>query len=189
MDSAPAAGEVRAARAFVGLGANLGEPGRAIAGAIRAIAALPGTRLVAVSSLYRSAPVDAAGPDFLNAVAQISTSLEPLALLRELQAIEQGEGRERPYRNAPRTLDLDLLLYDDLVLAGPVLELPHPRMHSRAFVLRPLAELDPTLRIPGRDALDILLRECSGQRIEVVLSPEALLGESLAEPEFVTARS
>ncbi len=177
-----------AARAFVGLGANLGEPGRAIAGAIRAIAVLPDTHLVAVSSLYRSAPVDALGPDFLNAVAQILTSLEPLALLHALQAIESGQGRERPYRNAPRTLDLDLLLYDDLVLQGPALELPHPRMHSRAFVLRPLSELDPTLRIPGRGALDALLRECAGQRVEAVLSPEALLGESLADAGFAAAK-
>jgi len=178
-----------AARAFVGLGANIGEPRRAITGAIRAIAALPHTCLVAVSSLYRSAPVEAVGPDFLNAVAQIRTSLEPLALLRALQAIEQGEGRERPYRNAPRTLDLDLLLYEDRVLTGPVLELPHPRMHSRAFVLRPLAELDPTLRIPGRATLEVLLRDCAGQRVEAVLPAQALLGESLPDAECVTARS
>ncbi len=185
MDRATTAGT---ARAFVGLGANLGEPRRAISGAIRAIAALPDTRLEALSSLYRSAPVDALGPDFLNAVAQIRTSLEPLALLRALQAIETREGRERPYRNAPRTLDLDLLLYEDRVLSGPVLELPHPRMHSRAFVLRPLAELDPTLPIPGRAPLAVLLRECAGQRVETVLPPEALLGESLAHAECATAR-
>jgi 2-amino-4-hydroxy-6-hydroxymethyldihydropteridine diphosphokinase len=175
MDAAAPTG---AARAFVGLGANLGEPRRTIAGAIRAIAGLPGTLLVAVSSLYRSAPVDAGGPDFLNAVAEIRTSLAPLDLLRALQAIELTEGRLRPYRNAPRTLDLDLLLYDDRVVASAELELPHPRMHCRAFVLRPLAELDPTRRIPGRAPLDELLRECADQRIEAVLAPEALRAES-----------
>ena len=154
------------ARAFVGLGANLGEPRRAIAGAIRAIAALPDTCLVAVSSLYRSAPVDAAGPDFLNAVAQISTSLEPLALLRELQAIEQGEGRERPYRNAPRTLDLDLLLWGDLECRTPTLTLPHPRLHLRGFVLEPLSELAPTLEIPGLGLLSAWRARAAGQAVQ-----------------------
>ena len=189
MDSAPAAGEVRAARAFVGLGANLGEPGRAIAGAIRAIAALPGTRLVAVSSLYRSAPVDAAGPDFLNAVAQFSTSLEPHALLRELQAIEQGQGRERPYRNAPRTLDLDLLLYDDLVLAGPCWSCrTRACIRARSCCVRSPSS---TRRCASRGATPSTSC-CASARASAsrsCASPEALLGESLAEPEFVTARS
>lgn len=170
----------RATRAFVGLGANLGEPTQAIAGALRAIAGIPGTRLVAVSSLYRSAPVDADGPDFMNAVAELATSLAPLALLRALQAIEDAGGRERPFRNAPRTLDLDLLLYDDLVLESPELVLPHPRMHARAFVLRPLAELDASLRIPGRGPLDALLGAVAQQRIEAVMTPSALLDGQLA---------
>lgn len=132
-----------AAQAFVGLGANLGDRGQALAQAVQALARLPGTTLLHVSSLYSSAPVDAGGPDYLNAVAQLQTTLAPLDLLHALQAIELAAGRERPYRNAPRTLDLDVLLYGDLALDTPELTVPHPRMWERAFVLRPLAELAP----------------------------------------------
>lgn len=129
----------------IGLGANLGDRGQALAQALQAIGGLPGTRLVAVSSLYSTAPVDSSGPDYLNAVAAVRTTLQPLALLDALQAIELAAGRERPYRNAPRTLDLDMLLYDDLVLDTPRLTLPHPRLGQRAFVLRPLLEIAPEL--------------------------------------------
>ena len=133
-------------RAYIGLGANLGAdlPATLTQAALR-LAALPGTRVVALSSSWRSAPVDAGGPDFLNAVAALDTALLPLELLDALQAIEQTHGRERPYRNAPRTLDLDLLLYADLVLDAPRLTLPHPRLGERAFVLRPLLEIAPEL--------------------------------------------
>jgi len=130
-------------RAYVGLGANLGEARAALAQAVRAMHQLPGTRVQQVSGLYRSAPVDAAGPDYLNAVACLQTTQAPLALLHALQALELQAGRERPYRNAPRTLDLDLLLYGDLHQQDAELTLPHPRMHERAFVLLPLAELAP----------------------------------------------
>jgi 2-amino-4-hydroxy-6-hydroxymethyldihydropteridine diphosphokinase len=153
-------------RAYVGLGANLGDPHAAIASALAAIEALPDTRLAAVSSLYRSAPLEAAGPDFVNAVACVETDLSPQVLLAALQAIETGHGRARPHRNAPRTLDLDLLLYDALVLDAPGLQLPHPRMHQRAFVLRPLAEIAPDATLPGRAPLAALLRDCAAQRIE-----------------------
>ena len=146
-------------RAWVGLGANLGDARRTLREAVRAIAALPGCRLVQVSSLWRSAPVDATGPDFFNAVAALDTTLAPLELLRALQAMELSHGRERPYRNAPRTLDLDLLLYGDLCQDDPVLTLPHPRAHERAFVLAPLAELAPQLPWPGRDATPARLLE------------------------------
>ena len=132
-----------AASAWVGLGANLGDARGALRDAVRAMGALPGTQVRQVSSLYRSAPVDAGGPDYLNAVAQLQTTLAPLALLHALQAIEQAAGRERPYRNAPRTLDLDLLLYGEERLDGAELTLPHPRIAERAFVLRPLADLAP----------------------------------------------
>ena len=134
--------------AWIGLGANLGDRTAALRTALAALAALPGTRLLRVSSLYRSAPVDAGGPDYLNAVAEIATQLPPHDLLAALQAIEHAAGRERPYRNAPRTLDLDILLYGDLRLDSATLMLPHPRLHERAFVLLPLAELAPERVLP-----------------------------------------
>jgi 2-amino-4-hydroxy-6-hydroxymethyldihydropteridine diphosphokinase len=154
------------ARAWVALGANLGAARRALADALAALAALPGTRLVAVSSLYRSAPVDADGPEFLNAVAALDTTLAPADLLAAMHAIEQAAGRERPYRNAPRLLDLDLLLHGDTLSDSPALTLPHPRMHLRAFALAPLAELAPTLSVPGRGRVDTLLERVAGQPIE-----------------------
>ena len=129
--------------ACVGLGANLGDRRATLASARVALAALPATRLLRFSSLYRSASVGTPGPDYLNAVAVLRTSLPPTVLLAELQRIESAHGRERSYRNAPRTLDLDLLLYDALSMETPALTLPHPRLHERAFVLRPLAEVAP----------------------------------------------
>jgi 2-amino-4-hydroxy-6-hydroxymethyldihydropteridine diphosphokinase len=156
---------------FVGLGANLGDAAGTLRQALRALSELPGTEVTGVSSLYRSAPVDAQGPDFVNAVARLRTALAPLALLQALQAIELRHGRERPYRNAPRTLDLDLLLFGSLQLASPALTLPHPRMHQRAFVLRPLAELSPDLEIPGRGFVADALVCCAGQAVERL--PEA----------------
>lgn len=128
---------------FVGLGANLGDREATLRSALQAMAQLPGTRVERVSPLYGSAPVDAGGPDYLNAVAALATTLTPQALLQALQAIEQSAGRERPYRNAPRTLDLDILWFGDQVIHTPTLTVPHPRMAERAFVLRPLADLVP----------------------------------------------
>jgi 2-amino-4-hydroxy-6-hydroxymethyldihydropteridine diphosphokinase len=156
---------------FVGLGANLGDAVGTLRQALQALRALPGVELVAVSSLYRSAPIDAQGPDFFNAVARLRTSLTPEDLLRALQTIEQQHGRQRPYRNAPRTLDLDLLLYGPLQLDTPTLTLPHPRMHLRAFVLRPLGEIAPSVEIPGLGPIAEWLDRCSGQAIERL--PEA----------------
>ncbi len=152
--------------AHVGLGANLGDARAALDAALQAMAGLPRTQLLRCSSIYRSAPIDSSGPDYLNAVAELQTTLAPLELLRHLQAIELGQGRERPYRNAPRTLDLDLLLHDALVLDSPELTLPHPRLHERAFVLLPLAELAPQLQVPGRGPVAALLEEVRDQRIE-----------------------
>jgi 2-amino-4-hydroxy-6-hydroxymethyldihydropteridine diphosphokinase len=140
----PVAGE----RVFVGIGANLGDAVATVRAAFDALSELPGTRCVARSSLYRSAPVDAQGADYINAVAQLHTKMLPAVLLKTLQAIEARFGRERPYRNAPRTLDLDLLLYGDRCIDTPLLTLPHPRMHERAFVLVPLAEIAPDLAQP-----------------------------------------
>ena len=134
--------------AWVALGGNLGDARQSVQQALQALDALPQTRLEAASSLYRTAPVDASGPDFINAVARLRTSLAPLALLQALQGQEQQAGRERPYRNAPRTLDLDVLLYSGVRQQTPELELPHPRMLQRAFVLVPLAEIDAELVPP-----------------------------------------
>ena len=133
----------RPALAYVGLGANLGERETALRSALAAIGRLPGTCVMRVSPLYGSAPVDAGGPDYLNAVAELTTTLAPQALLEALQTIERGAGRERPYRNAPRTLDLDILWFGGQVIDSPALTVPHPRMAERAFVLRPLADLAP----------------------------------------------
>ncbi len=152
--------------AYVGMGANLGEARAALASALDALAALPGTELLRRSSLWRSAPVDSSGPDYLNAVAELRTTLAPLELLHRLQAIELAHGRERPYRNAPRTLDLDLLLHGGQSLATAELTLPHPRAHQRAFVLAPLAELAPQLDIPGHGSAASLLARVADQRIE-----------------------
>ena len=153
--------------AFVGLGSNLGEPRRQVEQAFGELAAIPRTRLVGTSGLYRSAPAGYADqPDFVNAVAALDTELEPGALLQELQAIEARHGRKRSLANAPRTLDLDLLMYGDREERAPALTLPHPRMHERAFVLKPLLELDPGLAIPGLGAARGLLDACAGQRTE-----------------------
>ncbi len=152
-------------RVFVGLGANLGDTHATVAAAFDALAGLPATQLVARSSLYRSAPIDAQGPDFLNAVAELRTGLEPLALLRAMQAIEQRHGRARRHRNAPRTLDLDLLSYGARRLATPQLALPHPRLCERAFALAPMVELAPDFELDGVALQDWLARVV-GQRVE-----------------------
>lgn len=153
-------------RAWVGLGANLGDPRATLTAALAALGRLPGTRLSAVSSWWRSAPVQAQGPDFLNAVAALDTTLSARDLLAALQAIEARHGRERPYPNAPRTLDLDLLLHGDTVLHTPDLTLPHPRLHRRAFVLEPLAELAPDLVLPGLGPLAPWRAAASDQVVE-----------------------
>ncbi len=145
--------------AYIGLGANLGDPAASLAAAMAAIASTPGVTLTARSALYASAPVDAGGPDYVNAVVQVHTVLTAPDLLARLQAIELQAGRERPYRNAPRTLDLDLLLYGDAHITSPRLEVPHPRMGERAFVLLPLAEIAPQ-RVP-QDRLQAV----AGQRV------------------------
>lgn len=131
--------------AFVALGANLGDAARALRDSLAALANAPGVRLLKASSLYRTAPIESSGPDYINAVAEIATTLSAPDLLTALQAIEQGAGRERPYRNAPRTLDLDLLLYGSASIDSDTLTVPHPRMWERAFVLLPLHEIAPRL--------------------------------------------
>jgi 2-amino-4-hydroxy-6-hydroxymethyldihydropteridine diphosphokinase len=137
--------------AFVGLGANLGEPRSQVEQAFADLDCVPHTRVVTRSSLYRTAPVGyAAQPAFVNAVAQLETGLSAERLLEELHAIEARHGRERSFPNAPRTLDLDLLLFGQAVIDAEKLKVPHPRMHERAFVLVPLLEIAPQAEIPGR---------------------------------------
>ncbi len=131
--------------ATIGLGANLGDAQQAVQEAMQTIAAFDYCQLHAASPLYRSAPVDSSGPDYFNAVLQISTRLSAPDLLARLHQLERGAGRERPYRNAPRTLDLDILLYGAARIDSPTLTVPHPRMRQRAFVLRPLADIAPAL--------------------------------------------
>ena len=156
----------RRVRAFVALGANIGEPVRHLRAAVEDMAALPGTAVVARSSLFRSAPVGLLDqPDFINAVAALETGLAPEELLDALLDLEARFGRIRRDRNGPRTLDLDLLLYDDLQLELPRLTLPHPRLHLRAFVLCPLAEIAPALAIPGRGSVAAWLPAVANQGI------------------------
>ncbi|MDT7515081.1 2-amino-4-hydroxy-6-hydroxymethyldihydropteridine diphosphokinase [Rhodoferax mekongensis] len=136
-------------RAYIGLGANLGDPMVALRTALEGLERLPASRLVRASGFFGSTPVDSTGPDYVNAVAEISTCLSAPDLLLALQQQELQAGRERPYRNAPRTLDLDILLYGSARIASPALTVPHPRMRERAFVLMPLAELDPERVTPA----------------------------------------
>ncbi|WP_127807141.1 2-amino-4-hydroxy-6-hydroxymethyldihydropteridine diphosphokinase [Hydrogenophaga sp. NH-16] len=131
--------------AYVALGANLGDAADTLRKALQALGSTHGLRLVKASSLYRTAPIESSGPDYLNAVAEVASALTAPALLAALQGIENAAGRERPYRNAPRTLDLDLLLYGSARIDSPELTVPHPRMRERAFVLVPLAEIAPGL--------------------------------------------
>jgi len=136
--------------AFVALGSNLDDPPAQIRRALRALAALPGTRLMRHSSLYRNPPSGYLDqPDFVNAVAQVETGLAPRRLLEQLLAIERVHGRARGVPNGPRTLDLDLLLYGGQTLRSPGLTIPHPRMLERSFVLVPLAEIAPDAVVPG----------------------------------------
>jgi len=155
--------------AYVGLGSNLQDPRRQIQSALAELDGMPHTRVVRQSSLYRTAPIGHAGqPDFVNAVAQLETGLPAERLLAELQDIEMRHGRERSFANAPRTLDLDILLFGDLVLKSPTLTLPHPRMHERAFVLKPLYEVAPHASIPGIGAVKACLEKTAEQKTEKI---------------------
>jgi len=159
--------------AFIGLGSNLEDPHSQLQRAFAALDKLPGARLAARSSLYRSAPLGCPNqpdfpsqPDFVNAVAKIVTDLAPQALLQALLQIEHQHGRERTFRNAPRTLDLDVLLYDDVQLHEHGLTIPHPQMHRRAFVLQPLLEIAPDVSIPGVGLAELALAGCRDQILD-----------------------
>jgi len=151
--------------AYVGIGANLGDAQANVRGALATLDRIAATRLTAQSALFRTAPIDAGGDDYVNAVAQLATTLPPEALLQALHDIESAYERARPYVNAPRTLDLDLLLYGDRRIASPALTVPHPRMTARAFVLVPLLQIDPLVVIPGRGPAQDFLAGVAGQRI------------------------
>ena len=155
-----------AVSAYIGLGSNLDDPRDQVSRALHELGALPDTHLVARSSLYASAPLGSPGqPDYINAVAQLTTTLEPLRLLDALQGIEQVHRRVRRERWGPRTLDLDLLLYGDHLIDHPRLQVPHPQMQRRDFVLIPLLEIAPELAIPGQGKVRVLASQCSGNGV------------------------
>lgn len=137
-------------QAFIGIGSNLGDALENVRRAFLRLEQLPGTKVTAQSGLFRTAPINAGGNDYINAVAQVDTELVAEILLYELQLIEAEFGRQRPYPNAPRTLDLDILLYGEQVIASESLHVPHPRLTQRAFALIPLLQLDPFIAIPGK---------------------------------------
>lgn len=151
---------------YIGIGANLGDAQANVLRALHLLGQLPRTQLVGQSALFRSAPIDAGGDDYINAVVQLDTNLSPEALLSALQQLEQDFGRARPYRNAPRTLDLDILLFGDQEIHTTALDIPHPRMTQRAFVLLPLLQIAPNLRIPGLGSAQQFVADVADQRIK-----------------------
>ncbi|MCC7412549.1 MAG: 2-amino-4-hydroxy-6-hydroxymethyldihydropteridine diphosphokinase [Gammaproteobacteria bacterium] len=159
-------------RAYIGLGSNLDDPVAQVRRGAQALARLPDSALVAVSSLYRTPPMGPADqPDFINAVATVDTGLAPEALLDALQAIELAQGRRRTRHWGERTLDLDILLYGDRVIASPRLRVPHPGIARRAFVLAPLAELAPDLCIPAHGGVAALLAAHAGEPLTRLEDP------------------
>jgi 2-amino-4-hydroxy-6-hydroxymethyldihydropteridine diphosphokinase len=158
--------------AYVALGSNLGDPAANVRAGFEALAMMRDTRLAAISSLYRNPPVGYADqPDFVNAVAKIETALAPRALLDALLAIERRFGRVRDFPNAPRTLDLDIVLYASDIIAEPGLTIPHPRMHERAFVIVPLVEIAPDLVVPGHGPVSELVRHVNADSLQKHVEP------------------
>jgi 2-amino-4-hydroxy-6-hydroxymethyldihydropteridine diphosphokinase len=152
--------------AFIALGSNLQDPKSQVERALKTIADSPDIQLIQASSLYKTAPVGYDNQDdFINAVAKIETSLSPLDLLHRLLAIEHSFGRERPFPNAPRILDLDVLLYDDMQIDTSELTIPHPRMQARGFVMIPLAEIAPKIRVKHYGNADELAAKCDNQGV------------------------
>jgi 2-amino-4-hydroxy-6-hydroxymethyldihydropteridine diphosphokinase len=156
-------------QAYIGLGANQGDLVATLNAAVQSLGSLEQSQFVATSPFYRSSPIEADGPDYLNAVVRIDTDLEPYGLLLHLLEIEMVFGRKRrgsdARKNAPRSIDLDLLMVGDLIIRSAPLVLPHPRMHERAFVLRPLLDLAPDLMVPGYGSAATLLSRVSDQVI------------------------
>lgn len=161
--------------AYIGLGANQGELVESLKAALDSLRSLEQSELVAVSAFYKSAPVEASGPDYVNAVAKLETALEPYGLLLHLLDIELMLGRKRrgpnQKKNAPRNVDLDLLMLGDIIIQSTPLTLPHPRLHQRAFVLKPLLDLAPEIGIPGQGSASDFLKAVSDQRIDLFEEP------------------
>jgi 2-amino-4-hydroxy-6-hydroxymethyldihydropteridine diphosphokinase len=156
--------------AYIGIGANLGDACDTVLRAIKGLSGLPQSSLTQQSSLFRTAPIDAGGDDYINAVACIKTQLDPQELLMQLQSIENEFGRERPYVNAPRTLDLDILLYGNQTINTETLVVPHPRLTQRAFALIPLLQIDPFVAIPGKGAAHTFVPAIADQAISKIAS-------------------
>ena len=154
--------------AYVGLGSNLGDAVGTVQRATSALGSMPSTRLIAQSSFFRTAPIEASGDDYVNSVVKLETTLDATTLFGHLQRIEQAFGRERPFPNAPRTLDLDLLLFGQRRINDATLTVPHPRLTQRAFTLIPLLQLDPLLSIPGRGPAHQFIANVAGQAISKI---------------------
>ncbi|CAH2780990.1 MAG: 2-amino-4-hydroxy-6-hydroxymethyldihydropteridinepyrophosphokinase (EC [uncultured Paraburkholderia sp.] len=175
--------------AYLGLGANLGDACQTLKDAVVCLAQQYTITVLAKSSLYRTAPIDAGGDDYFNCVVKVDTTLPVRHLLALCHKIEHQFGRERPFRNAPRTLDLDILLFGDQSIDEADLIVPHPRLVKRAFALVPLIEIDPTLIIARHDRADALLDRVSDQRIEKVKSPcQCPMLNALAEGNGATGK-
>ncbi|RDU95026.1 2-amino-4-hydroxy-6-hydroxymethyldihydropteridine diphosphokinase [Trinickia dinghuensis] len=166
--------------AYLGLGANLGDARQSLKDAVVCLAQQHAVTVLAKSSLYRTAPIDANGDDYYNLVVKLETSMSATVLLALCHRIEHHFGRERPFRNAPRTLDIDIVLYGEARIDEPDLVIPHPRAFERAFVLVPLVEIDPDIAIPGRGRADALLPAVADQRIEKVKTCRCAMADALA---------
>jgi 2-amino-4-hydroxy-6-hydroxymethyldihydropteridine diphosphokinase len=166
--------------AYLGLGANLGDARQSLKDAVVCLAQQHAITVLAKSSLYRTAPIDAGGEDYYNLVVKLETSMTARALLALCHRVEHHFGRERPFRNAPRTLDLDIVLYGDAHIDEADLIVPHPRAFERAFVLVPLVEIDPDITIPGHGRADALLPSVAHQRIEKVKMCRCAMADALA---------
>jgi len=164
------------AKAFIGLGGNVGDTRQILTDAVICLAQIPSIQINARSCFYISSPVDAPGDDYINNVLAISTTLEPKSLLYACQSVEKHFGRERPYEKAPRTLDIDVLIYDDFTSDDPELIIPHPRMTERMFVLLPLLELEPEIALPLHGKLKNKISDLSWQKIEKLPTQQCLIG-------------
>lgn len=156
------------AKVLLGLGGNIGDAKQTLKDAIICLAQNPHIEVTSRSCYYKSAPINATGEDFVNNVIAITTNLDPLTLLKVCQSVEDTFGRERPFPNAPRTIDIDILTYDNLEQNHPDLTLPHPRMVERLFVLLPLLEIEPELTLPKVGPLKNLIQNLTSQRIEKI---------------------